>query len=232
MCQKYICSQLGIENIGDGGWTNNGWARYKKELEEVFRSITMMGYALIFISHAKEKTFKRTDGSEYTMICPTVQTSACSILEAMSDIYGYAYPSNKEGTSKRYLMLRSADGTVACKSRFKYITPEIELGYDELVKALNDAIDAEAKASSGEYVTDAPEVIITPKEYDYDSLMDEFQSICGSLVQKNAGYYGPRITQIVEHYLGRGKKCSDATRDQAEFIHLIVDEIKSDLLNK
>lgn len=24
MCQKYVCNQLGIENIGDGGWTNNG----------------------------------------------------------------------------------------------------------------------------------------------------------------------------------------------------------------
>lgn len=23
-CQKYVCNQLGIENIGDGGWTTNG----------------------------------------------------------------------------------------------------------------------------------------------------------------------------------------------------------------
>ena len=23
-CQKYICDQLGIESIGEGGWTNNG----------------------------------------------------------------------------------------------------------------------------------------------------------------------------------------------------------------
>ena len=35
-CQKYICNQLGIDNIGDGGWTNNGWAKYKKEFEDVF----------------------------------------------------------------------------------------------------------------------------------------------------------------------------------------------------
>ena len=24
MCQKYICNQLGIESIGDGGWSTNG----------------------------------------------------------------------------------------------------------------------------------------------------------------------------------------------------------------
>lgn len=37
MCQKYICNQLGIDNIGDGGWTNNGWAKYKKEFDDTFR---------------------------------------------------------------------------------------------------------------------------------------------------------------------------------------------------
>lgn len=42
-CQKYICTQLGIENIGDGGWTNNGWARYKKEFEDVFRTLSQLG---------------------------------------------------------------------------------------------------------------------------------------------------------------------------------------------
>ena len=24
LCEKYICNQLGIENIGDGGWSTNG----------------------------------------------------------------------------------------------------------------------------------------------------------------------------------------------------------------
>lgn len=43
MCQKYICNQLGIENIGDGGWTNNGWDRYKKEFEDVFRTLAQLG---------------------------------------------------------------------------------------------------------------------------------------------------------------------------------------------
>ena len=47
LCEKYLCSQLGIENIGDGGWTTNGWAKVKKEWETTFRTITMKGYAII-----------------------------------------------------------------------------------------------------------------------------------------------------------------------------------------
>ena len=53
LCEKYLCSQLGIENIGDGGWSVNGWAKVKREWETTFRSITMEGYALVFISHAR-----------------------------------------------------------------------------------------------------------------------------------------------------------------------------------
>jgi hypothetical protein len=40
----------------------------------------------------------------------------------------------------------------------------------------------------------------------------------------------PKITAIVDRYLGRGKKVSDATPDQAEFNHLIIGDIKSELM--
>lgn len=43
LCQKYVCQQLGIESIGEGGWTNNGWAKYKKEFEETFRTLAQLG---------------------------------------------------------------------------------------------------------------------------------------------------------------------------------------------
>ena len=47
---------------------------------------------------------------------------------------------------------------------------------------------------------------------------------------KDQAYFTPRITQIVDKYLGKGKKVSETTRDQAEFIYLIVSEMKSDLV--
>ena len=43
LCQKYVCNQLGIDNIGDGGWAVNGWARYKKEFEDTFRTLAQLG---------------------------------------------------------------------------------------------------------------------------------------------------------------------------------------------
>ena len=231
-CQKYICNQLGIENIGDGGWTTNGWSKYKKEFEETFRSLTQMGYAVFFISHAKEKTVKRPDGTEYTQIVPALQSSALAIIENMADIYGYAHQVRTEEGSKVILTLRHPDDSIACGGRFKYIAPEIEFNYNSLVKALNEAIDKEAAATNNQFVTNERETISTLTEYDYDALMAEFQDIAGNLMQKNPTNFGPRITQIIEKYLGKGKKIADTNRDQAEFIYLIISEIKEDILSK
>ena len=230
-CQKYICNQLGIENIGDGGWSTNGWAKYKKEFEDTFRTLTQLGYAVVFISHEKEKTIKPQTGTEYQQIGSSMQTSAMAIVENMSDIIGYAHPIiDKNGESKRVLSLRSPDNTVRCGCRFRYIAPEIEFSYDSLTKALNDAIDKEANETNNQFVTNERQEAPALKEFDYESLMVEFQDIVGGLMNKNPQFYGPRITQIVDKYLGKGKKVSDATIDQAEFIDLIITEIKDELL--
>lgn len=227
LCDKYICNQLGVENLGDGGWTNNGWAKYKKEFEEVMRNIVQLNYALVLISHDADKTFKRKDGSEYNQIVPTAQKSINDIVKGMADIYAYA---TLLPTGQRKLILRSEDGSVDVGCRFKYITPMIDLSYEALREALNKAIDKEAEETDNQYVTD--ESIKTPiaQEYDYDALMDEFKTLAGQLMEKGSATNGPKITQIIDKYLGKGKKINETTRDQAEFVYLIVDEIKNTLM--
>ena len=230
-CQKYICNQLGIENIGDGGWSTNGWAKYKKEFEDTFRTLTQLGYAVVFISHAKEKTIKPQNGQEYQEIGSSMQSSALAIIENMSDIIGYAHCKvDTNGNSNVVLTLRSPDGSIRCGGRFKYIANEIDFTYDALTKALNEAIDKEAAETNNQFVTSERAAAPILKEYDYDALMDEFQTLVGQLMQVNSASNGAKITQIIERYLGKGKKISETTRDQAEFIHLIVTEIKEDLM--
>ena len=228
-CQKYICNQLGIDNIGDGGWTTNGRAKYKKEFEDVFRSLTQMGYAVVFLSHVKEKTIKSESGNEYTQIGSSMQSSALAIIENMSDIIGYAHTKTmRDGSNQVVLTLRTGDNSVRCGSRFAYIDSEIPFSYESLTDALNKAIDREAAEHNNQFVTNDRMEVPVIKEYNYDDLMSEFQSIVGQLMQKNAATNGPKITRIVDKYLGKGKKVSDATVEQAELIYLVVEEIKEE----
>ena len=222
ICEKYICSQLGIENIGDGGWGTNGWAKVKREWEQTFRAITMEGYALIFISHSKDKTFKPKNAPEYNQIVPSCSTAYNEIIKNMSDIVGYIDVDGNE----RKLVLRSPDGSVECKCRFKHIAPVIEFSYDSLVKALNDAIDREASETSNKFITNERVVATSAPEYNYDALMAEFSTVAGDLMNKNQTKYGPMITQIVDKILGRGRRISETTPDQAEFVYLILQEVK------
>lgn len=230
MCEKYIITQAGVDSLNQIPY-GQGWTRVKRELEDTFRTITQLGYAVLFISHDKDKTFTRQDGTQYNQIIPTLGNSYNLIIKDMVDIYGYAHPVVQDGESKRVLTLRSFDNTIDCGSRFKYIAPEVKFSYDALVKALNDAIDEEAKHTGKDFVTEERNTGINSEVLNYDDLMKDFSSIISSIPSDKMDYYAPRITEIVEKYLGKGRKISNATRDQVEQISLIVFDLKELLSN-
>lgn len=232
LCQKYICNQLGIEAMGEGGWSNNSWDKYKKEFEETFRTLSMLGYAIVFISHDKEKTVTPKYGKEYQQIGSSLQSSALAIVENMSDLIAYAHlkVNPETGEAKRVLTLRADDDSVRCGGRFANIKSEIDFSYDALKQALREAIESEAEEYNNEFITDDPMKPVETQTYDYDALMAEFKELVEKLMQENQSN-AAKITAIVDKYLGKGKKVGDTTPAQAEIINLIVEEIKSDLIN-
>ena len=225
-CKKYICNQNAIEDLGDLGY-GKGWTKFKDEFNEIFRGLTQLGYAVFFIGHDKPETVENPDGTKYQKIRPTLSNSTKTVIAGMADIYGYAHQKNAGEMS--VLTLRDSSGMIECGCRFKYMPVEIVMSYQNLVDALNEAIDKEAAETAGQFVTD--ERIVAPVEvsYNYDALMAEFQELVGKLMSTGTSN-GPKITAIVEKYLGKGRKVSDTTEAQAEFVNLIVADIKSDLM--
>lgn len=228
-CKKYICQQNGIEDLGDLGY-GKGWTKFKEEFNEVFRGLTQLGYAVFFIGHDKEATVTDpTTGAERMIIRPSLSNTTKDIIAGMADIYGYAHQLRKDEMS--VLTLRDTSGLIDCGCRFKYIPNEISMSYQNLVNALETAIDKEAQETDGKFITTERVTGPATVNYDYEALMKEFGDVVGSLVEKDSAYYVPRITQIVEKYLGKGKKVAEATIEQVEFIYLILSEIKEDLCN-
>lgn len=225
-CKKYICNQNGIEDLGDLGY-GKGWTKFKEEFNEVFRGLTQLGYAVFFIGHDKPESIDNPDGTKTLKIRPTLSNSTKTVIAGMADIYGYAH--QKAAGEMSVLTLRDASGTIECGCRFKYMPTEIVMSYKNLVNALNEAIDKEAAETAGQFVTSERIVAPIAVTYDYDALMAEFQDLVGQLMSKGTTN-GPKITAIVEKYLGKGKKVGDTTPEQAEFVSLIVADIKSDLM--
>lgn len=224
-CEKYICGQNGVNALGEIPY-GQGWTLLKKEFEDVFRTITQQGYAVYFIAHYKEGVFKKGDGTEYSIIRPSVSDTYNRIIENMADIYGYMYVDTTDGVSTRKIKLRSQDGTVMCGCRFKHIVEEVSADYNSLVKALNNAIDAAASEKGSQYITDK-KMDFQTQELNFDEIKNKFDNIIIKIVQSHtdeemANVWSPKITQITEKYLGKGKKASQCTRDQVEQLNLIV----------
>lgn len=207
-----------------------GWSRVKRELEDTFREVTQLGYAVLFISHDKDKTFTRQDGTQYNQIIPTLGNSYNLIIKDMVDIYGYAHTIVKDGVPERVLTLRSLDNTIDCGSRFKYMEPEIKFSYDALVEALNKAIDEEAKHTGKEFITNERNTVVVKQELDFDKIVGEFVALTKAIPESKINYYGPRIVEITDKYLGKGKKVVTATRDQVEQVAMCLFDLK-ELLN-
>ena len=229
LCEKYICAQNNVDRIGEVPY-GQGWTMMKKEFEEVVRTITQLGYAVFFISHDKDKVFKRKDGTEYNQTIPSCPNTFNEIAKNLADIYAFAEKYTENELTKVRLVIRSTDNSADCGCRFKYIDPVIEMSYSALVYALNRAIDKEAEMTNGQFVTSERIAPVVAKTLNYDALLIEFNDLASDLMTKDAAVYGPKITFIVDKYLGKGKKVSDSTMAQVELLDQIVAEIKETLM--
>ena len=236
-CEKYICANakrsdggVGVDAIADIPF-GKGYGFVGKEFDECLRSIVQMGYGLVLISHAADKTFKDEAGNEYNQIVPTLDKRARNIVSRLCDIIGYSRAVMENDQLVTKLFIRGTPRYMA-GSRFKYTPDYIDFTYEALVKAIGDAIDEQMKTDGKEYFTDARNNLHTAvEELDFDTLIETFNNLVNGLIEKEdeekfATYWQPRIIQITEKYLGKGQKVSNCSREQTEALDLIVSELK------
>ena len=219
-CTKYICDNAlrpdggyGVDSISDIPF-GKGYGLVSKEFDECLRSIVMMDYGLILISHATDKVFKD------------------EAVARMADIIGYSrIVTDKEGNNLTKLFMRGTPRYEA-GSRFKYTPNYIDFSYDNLVSAISDAIDKQAQEDGKEFFTDKKNNLYedTTKDLNFDELMKNCNDLIKGMIDNNSEevfkeFYQPRIVQITDRYLGRGQKMSQCSREQVEALSLIYDDL-------
>ena len=228
LCEKFVCQREGVSNIGDVPY-GAGYGMVEKEFDECMREIPLLGYGLVVISHAEDKTFTDEAGTEYNKIVPTLNKRARKVTLRMADIIGYSRGVEIEGAVKTLLFMRGT-ARFEAGSRFKYTPDRIELTYQNLVDAIADAIEKQ-ESEDGATVVDKKESIYKEQtNYSFEDLMTEAQEIITELMtvendeikQQNT----LKIVEIVERHLGKGKKLNQATNDQVDIVALIVSDLK------
>lgn len=225
LCVKFICAQEGVENLNEIPW-GQGYDLAKKEYQNSFRDLAYNGYGIIFTSHSVEKTYKNEKGEEYAYIIPALPNRPFDIVNKMVDIIGYirevAVPENDGKVSrKRFMFMRDTVGErFLAKSRYKYIVPKVELGYDQLVNAIYDAIDKEVQNSGGQ----ASESKNPYVERSFEDLMNEAKDLWIVVNQKGLV---DKVNTILEEEFGKPTKFSEISPEQANSLSKVIFEIRS-----
>ena len=222
MCEQFVCSQNGVQSIRDIPW-GQGWTLVKKEFESCLRKITMLGYGLVLISHIETRKEKTADDSEIEILAPSMPKRCYEVVNQIVDIIGYiATEWDDDGNSYRWLYTRQTP-TVMAGSRFPYLAPKIKLGYDELVAAINEAIDKQ-RDLDGATVVDKLERK-TEEELNFEEIRDEAQKIWAKLVNADPAN-AEKVLKKVEMIFGRKLKLSEITEDQKDPFFLVLLEMR------
>ena len=227
-CEKYICNRESdakhdYQTVADIPY-GKGYAMAMDEFDECIRKILQLGYGLVLISHEQDKTMKNERGEEYSQIIPTLDKRARLVCERTCDIIGYCRQVQTENGYVVRMFMRESDRYVA-GSRFKYTPESIELTYDNLVKAIGDAIDAQENLVKGSTTDASFNMHKEEVQYDFEGLMKEVQTTVGNLMTTRPEMEH-KIVAVVDKHLGKGRKVSDCTPDQAALVDLILYDLK------
>lgn len=221
LCEQFVCAQNSVQKISDIPW-GQGYTQVKSEFEASLRRITMMGYGLILIAH-QEIRKETVDGDDIEFYSPALNKRCYEICNRLVDVIGYiAVEWDNEGNSERWLYTRQTPRVVA-GSRYKYLPPKIKFGYQELVDAIGQAIDASAEKDGAVVVEKHEEVV--EEQLDYNALRAEAQDLWMKMVGSgdNANEeMAKRIMKRVEMIFGHPMKISEISEDQVDLLQLVV----------
>ena len=82
-----------------------------------------------------------------------------------------------------------------------------------------------------EFITEERNVPIQKEELNFDQIIEEFTTLIKNIPESRMSFFAPRIVEITDKYLGKGKKVTTATRDQVEQVSLCLFDLKELLSN-
>lgn len=227
LAEQYVCAQNGVPSIDQVPY-GQGWGLLTKEMDKTFRSITMMGYGLIFLAHSKTKNVGTMD-NEILSYAPEMSKRTRGVVNGLVDVIGYIHQQfDEDGNSVRTLITRETP-LIKAGSRFKSLPSEIEFSYDHLVKALSEAIEKDA-GSTG-FITDEPITIDLPEEKrPFSEAYNEARELWKSIVLDENGEIiedeARTLRSFINEVFGQPYRISEMVPVQQDLLEEVILKMK------
>ena len=238
LCEKFIKVQKDIEDLTDLGF-GKGYRAVRDEFQDVINSLGQMGYTLVFISHAEKKDYQDGLGVSHSGITPALDKRPKEIISGLVDVFMFVcQEADGNGGNRPVAFLRGGvygDVEIEAGSRYKEGLPnKIYFNYDELVKAIQNA--DEAMLSSGIEISTENKTIleetkeeVSKEKRSFSEVYKDVTNTINSLKERIVGGetdLAEKMTNIIEGYLGAGKKITEATPAQQELVEGALKDLK------
>ncbi len=235
-CQDYVCATFGdgALTMADGDSTHNLYQLYEKEYFKQINLLVSAGYTIVFIAHEQvnSKTGYITPKGDKRCIAPIIDK--CDYV-----VYLKSNGVDSDGNVIKSSAYLAETKEYFARAKIEYTPTFIkEFTAENLKKAIQIGIDKKRELDNA-VVTDFSEQqkLNTVEELNFDNLKEKFNDIIASIPGSNdtsgspdgtkfQNYWQPRISQIIEKYLGKNKKVSSCTPNQVEALNLIIIDVQ------
>ena len=224
LCEKFICQREGVKSLADIAY-GGGYAFFTGEMNEALRELSMMGYGIVFICHSDDRMKKDVYTNEdIPDVKPALNKRTYAIVNRLVDLICYIESVfDEDGIAVRTVHTRQTPSIFA-GSRFRFLAPKFEFGYETLAEELYKAIEMEGKVR-GAKIVDSPDRVSDDNARSFDEAMAEAKTIWEKLVSLDPGYV-EKVGAIIEKIFGRPVKLSALNENQQELLELVIDEMK------
>lgn len=201
-CEDYICSQEGVDAIGDGNGGYGLWKEYLNELNKQLTKLFNIGYCVVIITHPKEVKNKK---GEVVRIDLNLDSRAKKVLCDNADIVAYIENNGVDENGKLIkssaYFVESEDFFARC--RYDHMQPMLkEFTAENFRKAIDEAIKTQINDEGAEDHT-ALEIkeMFEEKELTHAELVEEIKNIFVNNIADNEGLE-EKYAEIIETHLG------------------------------
>lgn len=216
-----------------------GYRAVRDEFQDVINSLGQMGYTLVFIAHAEKKDYVDSLGVSHSGITPALDKRPKEIITGLVDVFMFVcQESDGNGGNKPVAFLRGGKyGDIEIEAGSRYgegLPAKIDFNYNELVKAIQNA--DESMLSAGIKISTENKTILEETHEEeqkekrsfaevYKETTQEINKIRERIANGENDLVG-KLTNIIEAYLGVGKKITEATPNQQDLVEAALAEIK------
>jgi hypothetical protein len=239
-CQDYVCATYGdgALTMADGDSKHNLYQLYEKEYFRQVNLLVSAGYTVVFIAHEQVNSQTGFISPKGDKRCMNPIIDKCDYV-----VYLKSNGVDADGRVIKSSAYLAQTKDFFARARIEYTPTYLkEFTAESLTEAIQIGIDKKREIDNATVTSFATQKELnTVRDLDFDSLRKEFNSLVNSIPGANGGtdleqenfskVWAPKIVQLTDKYLGKGKRVGECNSNQVEAISLIVDDLKEMIQN-